>query len=130
MRRLRLPEFIEVLVPTRDRAGRALSAAKQREWKGRLAGYLLETLKVSGFQESRREGVWKRRTKDLREYDAKTDHLYLVKETVHVMRASCTRAQVGAFRRGGETLLAEMGRTLNQEAVAYETREGLTILTL
>jgi len=128
--RLRLPEFIEVLVPTRDRDGKALSAARQRDWKRRLAGYLLETLKVSGFQESRREGVWRRRTKDLREYDGKTDRLYLVKETVHVMRTSCTRAQVGAFRRGGEALLAEMGRALNQEAVAYETREGLTILSL
>jgi hypothetical protein len=27
-------------------------------------------------------------------------------------------------------LLAEMGRALDQEAVAYETRDGLTILTL
>ena len=35
-----------------------------------------------------------------------------------------------AFRKEGETLLAEMGKALNQESVAYETREGLTILTL
>lgn len=111
------------------KAGRSVSE-RQREWKGRLARYLLETLKVSGFQESRREGVWTRRNKDLREYDATTDRLYVLKETVHVMGTSCTRAQVGAFRRGGEALLAEMGRALNQEAVAYETREGLTILTL
>jgi len=33
------------------------------------------------------------------------------------------------FRKGGEGLLVRMGRALNQEAVAYETREGLTILT-
>jgi len=37
---------------------------------------------------------------------------------------------VDAFRKGGEALLVQMGRALNQEAVAYETREGLTILTL
>jgi len=59
MKRRRLPEFIELLVPTRDRNGRALSVAKQREWRERLGFYLLETLKVTGFQESRREGVWK-----------------------------------------------------------------------
>jgi len=52
----------------------------------------------------------------------------VVREKVHVMRASCTRAQVDAFRAEGEVLLAEMGKALNQEAVAYETREGLTIL--
>jgi Tfp pilus assembly protein PilP len=56
MKRVRLPEFIEVLVPTRDRSQRALSPAKQREWKERLARYLLETLKVTGFR-SRRERV-------------------------------------------------------------------------
>ena len=109
-------------------AGR--SAARQREWKERLARYLLETLKVTGFQESKREGVWKQERKDLREYDPKTDRLYLVREKVHVMRTSCTRAQVNAFRKRGEALLAEMGKALNQEAVAYETRDGLTILTL
>ena len=46
------------------------------------------------------------------------------------MRTSCTRAQVNDFRKEGEALLAEMGKALNQEAVAYETLEGLTILTL
>ena len=130
MKRVRLPEFIEVLVPTRDRSRRALSLAKQREWKERLARYLLETLKVTGFQESKREGVWSQQRRDLREYAPETDRLYLVRERVHVMRASCTLAQVDAFRKGGEALLVQMGRALNQEAVAYETREGLTILTL
>jgi len=130
MKRVRLPEFIEVPVPTRDRSGKALSAAKQREWKERLARYLLETLKVTGFQESKREGVWSQQRRDLREYAPETDRLYLVRERVHVMRASCTLAQVDAFRKGGEALLVQMGRALNQEAVAYETREGLTILTL
>lgn len=46
------------------------------------------------------------------------------------MRTSCTRAQVTIFRKSGEVLLIEMGRVLDQEAVAYETREGLTILIL
>ena len=130
MKRVRLAEFIEVLVPTRDRDSRALDPGKQREWKDRLARYLLETLNVTGFQESKREGVWNQQRRDLREYDPKTDRLYLVREKVHVMRASCTLAQVDAFRKGGEALLVQMGRALNQEAVAYETREGLTILTL
>ena len=130
MERMHLPEFIEILVPTLDRSGRALRPAKQREWKERLARYLLETLRVTGFQESKREGVWKREQKDLREYDPKTDRLCLVREKVHVMRTSCTRRQVNAFRKEGEALLGEMGRALNQEAVAYETRDGLTILTL
>ena len=130
MREVNLPEFIEILLPTRDRNGRVLSAAKQREWMERLARYLLETLKVTGFQESKREGAWKQEQRDLREYDPKTDRLYLVREKLHVMRTSCTRAQVNAFRKGGEALLVEMGKALNQEAVAYETRQGLTILTL
>jgi hypothetical protein len=130
MKRVRLPEFVELLVPTRDRNRKTLSAAKQREWKERLSHYLLETLKVTGFQESKREGVWNQQRRDLHEYDPETDRLYLVREKVHVMRASCTRAQVDAFRKGGEELLVQMGRALNQEAVAYETREGLTILTL
>jgi hypothetical protein len=130
MRRTQLPEFIEVLVPTRDRNGRALSAGQQREWKERLARFLLETLKVTGFQQSQKEGVWKQERKDLREYDPTADRLYLVREKLHVMRTSCTRAQVRAFRKEGETLLLEMGKALNQEAIAYETRDGLTILTL
>ena len=130
MARIHLPEFIEILVPARDRNGRAVSVAKQREWKERLASYLLMTLKVTGFQESKRDGVWKQEQRDLRAYDPKTDRLYLVREKVHVMRTNCTRAQVNAFRQGGEAVLAEMGKALNQEAVAYETRQGLTILTL
>ena len=130
MKRTHLPGFIEVLVPTRDRNGRALSAAQQREWKERLARFLLETLKVTGFQQSQKEGVWKQVRKDLREYDPAADRLYLVREKLHLIRTSCSRAQVKAFRKEGETLLLEMGMALNQEAVAYETREGLTILTL
>ena len=74
--------------------------------------------------------MWKQEQRDLREYDPKADRLYLVREKVHVMRTSCTRSQVNAFRKEGEALLGEMGRALSQEAVAYETREGLTILTL
>ncbi len=130
MERIYLPEFIEIVVPTRDRNGKALSAAKQREWKERLVRFLLVTLKVTGLQESSREGVWKQQQKDLREYDPKADRLYLIRETVHIMRTSCSRAQVEAFRKRGEPLLLRMGKALNQEAVAYETREGLTILTL
>jgi hypothetical protein len=90
----------------------------------------VEALNVTGFQESKREGVWKQEQKDLREYDPATGRLYLVREKVHAMRASCPRAPVEAFRKEGEVLLAEMGRALDQEAVAYETRDGLTILTL
>jgi len=71
MKRVRLPEFIEVLVPTRDRTGKRLSAAKQREWKERLAYFLLQNINVTGFQESRREGVWSQGRQNLREYDPK-----------------------------------------------------------
>jgi hypothetical protein len=130
MKRVRLPEFIELLMPTRDRNGRALSTAKQREWRERQARYLLETLGITGFQESKREGVWIQQRKDLREYDPKTDRLYFVREKIHVLRASCTSTQVEAFRKGGEVLLVQMGKALNQQAVAYETGAGLTILTL
>ena len=129
MKRVRLPEFIEVLVPTRDRTRKRLSAAKQREWKERLAYFLLQNIKVTGFQESQREGVWSQGRQDLREYDPERNRLFLVREKVNVLRASCTAPQLDAFRKGGEGLLVRMGRALNQEAVAYETREGLTILT-
>ncbi len=129
MRRVRLPEFIEVLVPTRDRNGRRLSAARQREWKERLAYFLLKSVKVTGFQESQREGVWSQGQQDLREYDPERDRLFLVREKVHVIRAGCTVFQLETFRKRGEELLVQMGRALNQEAVAYETREGLIILT-
>lgn len=130
MGRTQLPDFIELLVPSRDRNGKALTSVKQREWRERLARFLLESLEVTGFQESKRMGVWKQEQKNLLEYDPSTERLFLVHEKVHVMRASCTRAQVTAFRREGEALLVEMGKALNQEAVAYETREGLTILSL
>ena len=86
---------------------------------------------MTGFQESQREGVWRSRRRTLGEYDPATDRLLVVREKVYVLRASCTRAQLAVFRRGGgEELLLEMGRSLNQEAVAYETREGLTILSV
>lgn len=130
MERTQLSDFIELLVPSRNRNGRALTSVQQREWRERLARFLLESLKVTGFQESKRMGVWKQEQKNLLEYDPSTERLSLVREKVHVMRASCTRAQVTAFRREGEALLVEMGKVLDQEAVAYETREGLTILSL
>jgi hypothetical protein len=130
VKRIHLPDFIELLVPTRDKSGKALAAAKQRHWKDRLARFLLEDLNVTGFQESRREGVWTQQRKEVREYDPEADRLLLVRETVHVMRTSCTRSQVAAFRRRGEALLVEMGRALGQEAVAYETRSGLVILIM
>jgi hypothetical protein len=47
-----------------------------------------------------------------------------------VVRFNCTRQQLKAFYKQGEALLIEMGAAMNQEAVAYETREGLTILTV
>lgn len=130
MERLHLPEFIEIFVPTRDRAGKALSAAKQRQWKDRLARYLLDDLKVTGFQESKRKGVWRQEQRVVREYDPKTDRLSVVRERVHVLRTSCTKAQLEAFKRRGEALLLEMGKALDQEAMAYETRDGLAILFL
>jgi hypothetical protein len=129
MERTRLPEFIEILVPTRDRKGKALRASLQQEWKNRLTRFLLETLRVTGFQESKRSGVWKRERKEFWEYDPKTDRLYVIRESLNVMRCNCTRAQFKAFQEQGEMLLVEMGRAMNQEAVAYETREGLTILS-
>lgn len=128
-KRTHLPEFIEILLPTRDRHGKPLPLTKQREWKERLASFLLGRLKVTGFQESNREGVWKQEQRNVRKYNPRTDRLYLVRETIHVMRTSCTPNQLKAFRKEGEVLLLEMSKALDQEAVAYETREGLTILT-
>jgi hypothetical protein len=128
MQRVRLPEFLEIFVPTKDRTGRTLSAAKLREWKVRLTHYLLDDLKVTGFQESKREGVWKLKRREAREYDPRTDRLSVVRERVHVLRTSCTKSQREAFERRGEALLLDMGQALNQEAVAYETRHGLVIL--
>lgn len=128
MQRVRLPEFIELYMPTRDRAGQALSAMKLREWKQRLRDYLLDDLRVTGFHESKREGVWRLKPQEIREYDPKTDRLSVVREQVLVLRTSCTRSQREAFEREGEALLVEMGKALSQEAVAYETRHGLVIL--
>lgn len=128
MERIRLPEFIELLVPTRDRQGKAIGAARRRHWKERLARFLLDDLKVTGFQESRREGVWRQEQKELGEYDPGLDRLVVVRETVQVMRTNCTTRQLTLFRRRGEALLLDMGRALDQEAVAYETRKGLVIL--
>jgi hypothetical protein len=130
MKRLHLPAFIEVFMPTRDRAGKALSATKLRHWKDRLTRYLLEDLKVTGFQESKREGVWKKTQRDIREYDPGSDRVVVVREQVQVLRTSCTNAQLEAFKRRGEAVLVEMGKALDQEAVAYETQDGLVILFL
>jgi hypothetical protein len=52
------------------------------------------------------------------------------RETVHVLRSNCSRRQLLDFSRRGEKLLIEMGVALGQEAVAYETRDGLVVLVL
>lgn len=47
-----------------------------------------------------------------------------------ILRVYCTRAQLRDFRERGEAFLMEMGTALNQPAVAYATRSGLSVLYL
>lgn len=124
IRRQRLSEYIEVRVPTRDRAGRPVPAAKQREWMQRLRDFLLNDLGTTGSEDWKVQSTW------VGEYDPVTSKFRQQRERSLILKAYCTPAQLKAFWQRGEALLIEMGQALNQEAVAYATRDGLEILYL
>lgn len=123
-RRQRLGEYIEVRVPTRDRDGRPVPPAKLREWKERIRVFLLNDLGTTGAEEWEVRSIWQG------VYDPATDRQRIWGERSLILKAYCTTAQLRQFRQRGEALLHEMGRALNQEAVAYAAREGLEILYL
>lgn len=117
-----LPEFIAIRIPTRDRQGTLLPTQVCTDWRERIKQFLLRELDIVGLEEDRTEGLWRG------EYDPQTDRFQVVTEECLVVRSFCTAEQRAAFESRGEELLLEMCSALDQEAVAYETREGLIIL--
>jgi hypothetical protein len=117
-----LPEFIAVRIPTRDRDGNLLPAALRDEWIHQIKRCLLHDLDIVGLEEDQVVGLWRG------EYDPETDEFGTVSEECLIVRAYCTEAQLRKFSVQGEELLLHMVKALQQEAVAYETREGLIIL--
>jgi hypothetical protein len=121
-RRERLSEFIELRVPTRDRYGRPVPPARRRQWQERLRVFLLNDLGTTGSEEWEVRSTWKGA------YDPKTGRSQLWAERSLILKAYCTPAQLQKFRDHGESILYEMARALNQEAVAYAIPDGLEIL--
>lgn len=121
-RRQVLPEFIAVRIPTRDRNGRLLTSARREQWVEKLKDFLLRELDINGLEQDRLEGLWRG------EYDPHTDDFNVVCEECLIIRCHCTTEQLESFTSRGEALLTQMGRDLKQDAMAYETREGLIII--
>jgi len=88
----------------------------------RLKQFLLRELDIGGLEEDRVEGLWRG------EYDPQADEFQAVCEECLIVRCYCSADQLAGFTGKGEELLIRMGRELNQDAMAYETREGLIIL--
>lgn len=123
-----LPEFLEIKVPSKDREGRPISRAKREAWIRRWGAYLLdpEGMHGEGYEALSKRGTWRRGPKA--SFDPKTGELLCTVEVIEGIRMYCSRRQLQLFRKSGRTLLVQMGRELNQEAVAYETRRGLHIV--
>jgi hypothetical protein len=86
--------------------------------------FLLNDLVLTGLEKDETTGIWRA------EYDPRTEKVRIVEEKVLVVRGFCTAQQLARFRERGAELLIEMGKALNQEAVAFETREGLWIIPI
>ncbi|MBM3461449.1 MAG: hypothetical protein FJX76_05060 [Armatimonadetes bacterium] len=121
-RREVLPEFIAIRVPTRDRRGRILPDRRRQQWIQRLKRFLLNDLGIIGMEKDQVEGLWRG------EYDLAADSFQVVTEGCLIIRCYCSMEQLKTFTERGEELLVEMGMALDQDAMAYETREGLIIL--
>lgn len=123
-----LPEFIEIKIPSKDRQGRPISQKKREGWIRRWGDYLLgpKGMQGEGYEALSKRGTWRRGPKA--SFDPKTGELLCTVELIEGIRMYCSRRQLGLFRRSGRAFLIQMGRELNQEAVAYETRRGLHVI--
>lgn len=123
-----LSEFVEIKVPSKDRQGRPISRARREAWIRRWGAYLLspEGMQGEGYEALSKRGTWRRGPKA--SFDPKTGELLCTVEVIEGIRMYCSRRQLGLFRRSGRALLIRMGRELNQEAVAYETKRGLHVI--
>lgn len=119
-----LPEWIEIRIPSKDRRGKSISTKSRKEWLGRWRSFLLnpEGMRGEGYETLPKQGTW--RGKAI--FDPRTgEWRYTIEEDVEVIIMYCTKRQLSHFRLHGRRLLIQMGRELNQDAVAYADKRGL-----
>jgi len=119
-----LREFVAIRIPTRDRDGKRLPATKRNFWIAQLKHFLLNDLKLTGLEKDEVKGIWRG------DYDPETGQMRIVEEKVLIVKGFCTPEQLAQFGTEGRDLLVKMGKALRQQAVAFETREGLWIIPL
>ncbi len=79
-------------------------------------------MRGEGYETLPKQGTW--RSKAI--FDPRTgEWRYTIEEDVEVIMMYCTKQQLSHFKVNGRRLLIQMGRELNQDAVAYAGKRGL-----
>lgn len=125
-----LPEPIEIKIPSKDRDGKPIPDEKRDEWIRLWRAYLLspDGMNGEGYEALSRTGTWRKGPKG--SFDPKTGELQCTDEHIAGIKIYCSARQLRVFMNTGKKLLVRMGRELNQEAVAFETRKGLHVIRL
>lgn len=121
-----LPEWIEIKIPSKDRRGKLIPVKTRREWLRRWENFFLnpEGMRGEGYETLRKQGTWRGRAI----FDPKTgEWRHTTKEGIEGITMYCTGPALSHFRVHGRRLLTQMGRELNQDAVAYADKRGLHI---
>lgn len=123
-----LPEWIEIRIPSKNRHGRKISRRTRKRWLGLWRSFLLNPnqMRGKGYEALAKRGGW--RGKAI--FDPRTGEWQYTVETpaeedVEVILMYCTKQQLSHFKLKGRALLIQMGRELNQDAVAYADKRGL-----
>lgn len=125
-----LPELIEIKVPSRDRQGKRILQETREQWIRLWQAYLLSPAGMNGegYEVFSKSGTWRKGPKA--SFDPSPGELQCIDEDIEGIKMYCSKRQLRLFRKTGIQLLIRMGRELNQEAVAYETRRGLHVIRM
>lgn len=120
-----LPEFIRVIVPQKEKDQTPIAPEKTAGWVSRFCGLVSSKPFRLGYEKlPTSTGGWPKGR-----YDPATgEWVYMeatTEESNYAIKAFCSAKQFPLLRASITELLEAMGRDLNQDSVAYETRQGL-----